>query len=1484
MRYLSLLAIALLFTVNMVLSTVPGRAEGFLFIAEESPIRISQVYGAGGNQGALWLADFIELFNATESPVLLDGWAVEYAPVGSTNWQRTRLDQAVLEPYSYLLVGQAAGSSGVGAELPEPDIQGSINLNASNGKVRLVNDLGVIIDLLGYGSADEYEGSDPSPALSATRAALRKEGGCIDTNQNQADFVLESPNPRNSSSPTNPCSGEVVPTETPTEVPVETPTPHDEPTSEVPTDTPLVTDTPLAPSPTPIPTTLFISEFLADPAAVDDNAGEWVELYNPGPESINLRGWTLADLKRDRHLIDVDLQIAPDAYVVLARNGDPAVNGGVIADYVYRNIALANKDDELLLISPEGVEVDRVVWGPGTGLTIRSGASLYRSHFGPDAPWLTATTPWPGSLGDFGHPGSPPPSGMETPTPTATEEPPPAGTPTDTPTPSPTPTAPTLFISEFIADPDAVTDANGEWFELYNPGPDSINLRGWTLTDQERDRHTISSDLWMLADTYTVLARNGNPAENGGVAADYVYRSITLGNSDDRLVLLDPQGREVDRVAWGPGSGLAITAGASLERAHFGPVAQWQTAAFRWNGSAGDRGSPGGPYVSPSQVTPTPTPALELPAPTPTPTRPPAGWLPVESPASLQIEEVHFRGSGAEYIVLLNVGTEPLDLTGWRVGDAHLPGVSEGIYALPEGYLLAPGLPFVIARNGTDFLAQWARLPAAQFESSAVDVPVLVRQRELSTGTFALNDSGDEVVLLNPAGQLADAVAYGNGDAAAVGLAAALSPVSGLTLHRVPGYSFPTTRDPRHRFLWAPPDPFGVQRLPPAQPSAPVPLAHGMVGIWGSLAVASTFSPGGIAPPHLLESSAAAGGLHFIVVADNVNPAYRTTTNAPILSLPAWRWQGGDRNQAIVYGPYFHAGVDPLSLLDGLSTTNGIAQWSGSNLPDHRAVVALAADAINSPSALFSQWRNRKHNPPLPGGNATPPLPGYLDSAPRYTGLAVHSLDETGVLEALRNRRGWLATTPGLVLTLHSGDGTWMGSAMPVAGESTLHIRYSDATGELAGLALWQDNQPIRQLDLPPADGHWQITIPTLPDTLLYAVATQADGDFAVTAPLRVMANETSQIRINEVMPVPISDWNGDGVVNSGDEYIELYNAGPAPISLAGWVLEDRPLDAPSARRRFTLGAQHFLGVGDHLLIWGTESYIGLNNRNERLDLFDSDGNLVDFVEWTNSPGGDRTLSRVPDGGGWQIWPPTPGRSNGNFAPAAPVIPTPPAWQVAGSAAPGTPGGEAVGPSGSVTNAKLAGLGERVRFVGVVIAPPGLFNSAIYVADPAAPPAEETAAVGIQVYLQKGEFPPLEEGDQVDVQGVMHSFRGEREIRLDAPEQIWRIGPGASLLPLPIAIAQIGESLEGRLVTFEGIVTGFQGESILLADPDDPTVESIPVTVRSSLSWRRPFVNNGERWRVIGIVGQFAQKAPWNGGYRVLVRYPEDLVRLTRAP
>lgn len=1461
-RRMALLGLVLLFVSFVRLGNLP-------LWAAHSPVRLSQVYGGGGNAGATWKADFVELFNASETPWSLEGWIIEYASADGDQWRQAALPALTIPAYGYILVELAAGNSGEGSPLPTPDAVGSLNLNASAGKVRLVDNVGQVMDIVGYGNANQFEGTAPVAELANNKAAVRKEAGCVDTEQNSNDFAIETPAPRNSSTSPWLC------TTTSTQTPLPSGTATMTVTVAV-TASPTVTPTTVLTTPAPLPV-IYISEFLADPAAVDDAYGEWIELHNLSNEAVNLRGWILADHGRDQHVIQTDVWVQAGGYAVVARNGDPVQNGGVVVQYIYSGVALANSDDELTFSDPDGRVVDSVIWGAGSGISVQSGRSLYRNN--PQAGWQTADAPWSGSAGDWGHPGAP--SNADTPTPD------PAYTPTVTATPTATTTPPPLFkifISEIMADPDAVNDSVGEWFELFNPEPEAVNLNGWHILDEARDSHTIDTDLWINSGAYLVLARVQDPAQNGGVNVGYSYSGLTLANSEDVLMLVDSLERPVDRVGWGSGTVLTVRPGASLERLSFEEVAQWQIAHSAWPGSLGDRGSPGGPPVPAAVVTITPT-ATPSPKPTrtptatrtpsPIPTRPPAVWSQRSTVSPLQIEEVYFYGSGDEFVVLLNASSMVLDLTGWRIGDAHFPGSGEGMHRLPDGYLLGAGALFIIARNGSEFFARWGEMPHAQLEESTLGVPVLTRQRELATGSLALNNSGDEVILLDPQGQLADAVAYGDGDWAAIGLSAALPTLGEASLQRIPGFAFPQERDPRQQFLWAAPSLTTVVSRPESRPNPPYPLPDHHLGLWGTLGVPSLFTPAGSAPPHWIEWAAAAHGLHFLAIADAIDPAQRPSTAAPVLSLSAWRHPYHD---AVIYGPFAELDNNPISLFDFLSATGAMAQWPKPPLPAHAAVVAVDANSVQSPADLWSFWKDRPEDPPLVVGRTLPPIPGYLHPAPRYTGLAVRTADIAGVTEALRAHRGWLTTQPGLAITLRTEDSTWMGSAI-AAGEVILLIDYADTQAGVAGLSIWQDGIPIRQLDLPITGQTWRVAVPAPPGAVLYAVATQPDGDFAVTAPLRVLPNQPTQIWINEVLPVPLVDFNGDGLTDTGDEYVELFNAGPAPISLAGWHLEDRPLETPHLRRRFQLGPQHYLPVGGHLLIWSRESGIGLNNSRERVELSDAQGVIVDYVEWERSPGANITYSRVPNGATWRIWSPTPGQDNGVFVVTEPS-PTPPPWAVAKSAAPGTPGGEAVSTLGSVTQAKLAGLEQPVRFTGIVVAPPGLFNATIYVADPAPPPNQQIAWLGVQVYLQNGSFPALQEGDLIEIRGVMRSFRGEREIRVARPEAIWRIGPGTPLLPLPVTLAEIGEPLEGRLVTLEGVVSGWQGNSIFLNDPANPETPSVEVHVRSSLPWRRPYVNVGERWRVIGIVSQFARSAPWNGGYRLLVRFESDLVEL----
>jgi uncharacterized protein (TIGR03437 family) len=175
---------------------------------DSSPrIVIGQLFGGGGNSGAPLRNDFIEIFNAGTSAVSLAGWSVQYASATASTWSVTALTAVALLPGQYYLIQESSGGSN-GILLPASDASGTIAMAAASGKVALVKNSTAltgtcpndpnIIDMVGYGgTANCFKGSAPAPAPSNTNAVLRAANGCTDTRNNIADFVVSSPNPRN---------------------------------------------------------------------------------------------------------------------------------------------------------------------------------------------------------------------------------------------------------------------------------------------------------------------------------------------------------------------------------------------------------------------------------------------------------------------------------------------------------------------------------------------------------------------------------------------------------------------------------------------------------------------------------------------------------------------------------------------------------------------------------------------------------------------------------------------------------------------------------------------------------------------------------------------------------------------------------------------------------------------------------------------------------------------------------------------------------------------------------------------------------------------------------------------------------------------------------------------------------------------------------------------------------------------------------------
>jgi cysteine-rich repeat protein len=159
-----------------------------------------------------------------------------------------------------------------------------------------------------------------------------------------------------------------------------------------------------------------------------------------------------------------------------------------------------------------------------------------------------------------------------------------------------------LIINELLPDPNVVTDANGEWIELYNPGTVDVDLAGLTVRVNS-SMHVITpvDSVLVPAGGYAVLAKNGDVATNGGVTVAYAYGSaVSLSNSGTVTVQIEQNGTVLDQVVYTPGKNgwPGLNSGKSYQvdlakatTADNDAGANWCVATVKFG--AGDYGSPG---------------------------------------------------------------------------------------------------------------------------------------------------------------------------------------------------------------------------------------------------------------------------------------------------------------------------------------------------------------------------------------------------------------------------------------------------------------------------------------------------------------------------------------------------------------------------------------------------------------------------------------------------------------------------------------------------------------------------------------------------------------------------------------------------------------------------------------------------------------------------------------------------------------------------
>ncbi|MCP4147574.1 MAG: MBL fold metallo-hydrolase [bacterium] len=304
-----------------------------------------------------------------------------------------------------------------------------------------------------------------------------------------------------------------------------------------------------------------------------------------------------------------------------------------------------------------------------------------------------------------------------------------------------------VVFSEIFYDTPG-TDSIEEWIELYNNSSSSVDIGGWTITDNNNtgSSFTIPTGNTIAAGSYFTIAAN-----SGGFNALYsydadLYGSIpTLNNSGDALILKDGSSTVLDTVAWEGGASSGTPSG--------------------WGSSSAPSVSTGNTIVRTNPATDTDS---------------YTDWSSASSNGEPQtqamfltvvVSEVFYDTPGTdsdeEWIELYNKTTSAVDIGGWTITDNNGTGST---YTIPVGSTIGPESYFTIAADSTGFNALYGY------------------DADLYGSIPALNNTGDALLLKDNYDRLLDTVAWEGGASAGVptdwGSSSAPSASTGSSIER----------------------------------------------------------------------------------------------------------------------------------------------------------------------------------------------------------------------------------------------------------------------------------------------------------------------------------------------------------------------------------------------------------------------------------------------------------------------------------------------------------------------------------------------------------------------------------------------------------------------------------------------------------------------------------------------------------------------------
>ncbi len=1459
-------------------STTPTPTATTTSTTQSAHLVISQIYGGGGNSGATYQNDFVEIFNPGTVAVNLNGWSVQYAGATGTSWSnKTDLPAFTLAPGQYFLIGEHSGGAN-GAPLPNVDASADINLSGSAGKIALVASTTLlsgsgcpldasVADFVGYGTTPNCSETAPTGnTLSNTSAAFRQSDGCQDTDDNSADFVELTPDPRNSASPLNSCQPTATSTVTPT--------------LGTPTQTPSATQT-FTPTQTPFPAShLVISELRSrGPLGGGD---EFVEIFNPTNSTVDLSGWKLRRSSScgatltTMFTFDDGVMLAPGQHFLAAGIG--STNDGS-ADKTY-SAGIADSGGVALTLSDNTI-VDAAgmcattTFVEGSALAALSGTNdtSYERKLGGAFGSCIDTDD---NASDFlWNENASNPQNLASPftycagVPTAT----PSASPTQTTTPTPFPTG--VVVNEFLPHPasdwngDNTSNANDEWIELYNGNAFDVDVSGWELDDVDSGgsaAYTIPAGTIISANGFAVFYR----AETNIALND-------SGGDDARLLYPD------ETVA---------------DSFHYTTTHTDEAYARNPDGTGGFTTECVPTPNAPNCASPTSTPTSTV---TPTPTQTTAASY---SPRDVVINEVAWAGTQAsandEWIELYNNTSNAIDLNGWTLqADDGTPNIALNGSIPAHGYYLLERTDDTTVND----------IPADQIYTGALEntnEPLTLRDVAANVIDTANGDGGAW-----SAGTLSPPCSMERMDATLADSDANWQTNDGVTQNGVDANGNPICGTPKNQNSVG-----GSPGATQTPTSTETPTA--------------TRTPGArYAPLDVVINEVAWAGTQASAN-DEWIELYNNTSNA--IDLNGWTLQADDGTPNIAlngsipaHGYYLLERTDDTTVSDILADQT----YSGSltNTGETLTLRDPASNVIDTANGDGGAWSAGTLSPPCSMERMDATLADSDANWQTNDGVTQNGVDANGnpICGTPKNQNSTIVVgptrTPTLTATptqtgtpapgglfvnefMPDPDTDWNNDGAANDDDEWIEIYNANAFAvDLSGwmlddvegggsnpyvipngtlldaqgfrvfyradtnIALNNSNDDVRLLkrDASVADSisyktsktnaSWSREPDGSPYFTLYCPPTPNASNCSIAAtPTITPTPYAQQVFVNEFVPAPYKDWNGDNKIDSGDEWIELYNSANHRIDLSGWQLDD----AKSGSAPFQLPQGTFIKPKGFLLYFAAETKIGLNNGGDAVRLLHPDDTVADVKKYdpieTNA-----SYARHPDGS--SVWVttciPTPGAENCSFH----IPPTP----------------TRVFSLTDIADAHNLPDGTLVSVLGSVVAHPcelDEFGHELTLSD---------GVAGIDVYLN---FPDrfsckLPRDEQIVVTGILGDHFGLRTLYPRNARDVARHYE----LPREIAAREVhtgavGENLESLLVMIQGRVSnGEHGDTIWVNDGTGMVeVYADPI---SRVGFEG--LTRGSLVRVFGVVHQYNQNKLPTEGYYIRPRAPDDFLVLELA-